>query len=298
MSNILLLGGTGAMGKHLVHLLKDKGCNVYVTSRNQRKSYDNVTYIQGNAHDIEYLGAILNKHSWDVIVDFMIYSSSEFANRVDKLLSSCKQYIFLSSSRVYADSQPEIHESSHRLLDVCNDQDYLRTDEYALSKAREENILTNSQHKNWTIVRPYITYSEIRLQLGVLEKECWLYRALHNRTIVFSKDIAEKTTTLTYGFDVARGIVALMGQEKALGQAFHITVDECHTWKEVFDMYIKVIERETGRKPKVMIIDQNPRVKIPTSKWQVVYDRYYNRRFNNSKINQFIDTTTFKPTLK
>ena len=40
-------------------------------------------------------------------------------------------------------------------------------------------------------------------QLGVLEKELWLYRALNGRTIVFSKDIAEKSTTLTYGYDVA-----------------------------------------------------------------------------------------------
>ena len=207
MSNILLLGGTGAMGQHLVHLLKDNGYNVYVTSRNQRTSFDNVTYIQGNARDIEFLNTVLNMRPWNVIVDFMVYNSSEFASRVEKLLSSCGQYIFLSSSRVYANCQSEINESSPRLLDVCVDSQYIKTDEYALAKAREENILFSQNSKNWTIIRPYITYSESRLQLGVSEIGGWLYRALKGRTIVFSDDIAGHLTTLTYGYDVACGML-------------------------------------------------------------------------------------------
>lgn len=53
----------------------------------------------------------------------------------------------------------------------------LSIDEYAITKAHQENLLINSKNKNWTIIRPYITYSEQRLQLGTFEKEDWLYRA-------------------------------------------------------------------------------------------------------------------------
>ena len=35
-----------------------------------------------------------------------------------------------------------------RLLDISKDDKYLRTDEYALAKARQENILQKSG-KNW-----------------------------------------------------------------------------------------------------------------------------------------------------
>lgn len=168
--SILLLGGTGAMGNHLVQILNDGNHNVFVTSRRHRQNRSGVTYIQGNAHDEDFLNSVLAKVEWDVIVDFMIYGTDEFSCRVNKLLKACKQYVFLSSSRVYADSKEPITEQSPRLLDVCKDEEYLKTDEYALSKAREENVLFNSEYKNWTIIRPYITYSEIRLQLGVLEK--------------------------------------------------------------------------------------------------------------------------------
>lgn len=295
---VLILGGTGAMGNHLVQLLEQGEYDVYVTSRRPMKIYPNITYLQGNAHDDTFLFPILFQRKWDVIVDFMIYNTSEFAGRVEKILMSCKQYVFLSSSRVYAENDGYITEKSSRLLDVCKDETYLQTDEYALSKAREENILFSSCLKNWTIIRPYITYSEIRLQLGVLEKDYWLYQALHHRTIVFSKDIASKVTTLTYGFDVARGIVSILSKESALGEAFHITVNEHHTWQEVFDLYLKVLEEELGKKPKVLMLDENPRVKIKNHNWQVIYDRYYDRKFDNEKISKYIDVDSFKSTLE
>ena len=293
---ILLLGGTGAMGKHLSNLLNTSTNNVYITSRSVRPSSGNIQYIKGNAHDVQFLEETLNINSWDVVVDFMIYTTQEFQDRVRLLLSSCKQYVFLSSSRVYADTQPFITEGSPRLLDVTTNQEYVSTDEYALSKAREENVLFESGLNNYTIIRPYITYSEQRLQLGVYEKEGWLYRALHGRTIVFSEDIASKYTTLTYGLDVAKGMVALFGKQDALGRAFHITTDKSIKWSDILNIYIEAIAEYTGIKPKVLMIPKNNRLvfRKTASIWQVIYDRYYNRRFDNSSIKEFIDNSTFK----
>src|SRR5699024_6282776 len=118
-------------------------------------------------------------------------------------------------------------------------QEYLNTDEYALAKARCEDLLNRSGNKNYTIVRPSITYGPERLQLGVLEKENWLYRALHGRSIVFSEDIASKLTAMTIGEDVAKGIAAITGQESARGEAFHITCETPHTWQEILQYYLE-----------------------------------------------------------
>jgi uncharacterized protein YbjT (DUF2867 family) len=123
-----------------------------------------------------------------------------------------------------------ISEDSPRLLYTSKDKEYLATDEYALAKARQEDLLRNSGQRNWTIIRPYITYGEKRLQLGAMEKEAWLYRALKGRTIVFSSDIAKRFTTLTYGLNVAEGIQAIIGATSALGRAFHITCETSLTW--------------------------------------------------------------------
>jgi len=51
--NILILGGTGAMGVPLVKLLAEKNDNnIYVTTRSKRDNKGNVTYIQGNGKDL------------------------------------------------------------------------------------------------------------------------------------------------------------------------------------------------------------------------------------------------------
>lgn len=290
---ILLLGGTGAMGIHLSEILsRDKKNVITVTSRSLRKSNGNVNYVNGNAHDTAFLQKLLSTR-WDVIVDFMVYSTDEFNKRIDLLLNSTEQYVFLSSSRVYADSHEPITEESPRLLDTSTDTDFLNTDEYALTKARQEDMLIKSGMANWTIIRPYITYAENRLQLGVLELKDWLPRALQGRTIVFSEDIATKYTTLTYGLDVALGIASIISNPRAYGRKFHITCDKSIKWSEVLNIYLDVIEESTGSRPKVRIIPVCPNVENINRKYQVVYDRQFNRIFDSSSISEFCPVSNF-----
>ncbi|SKC33054.1 UDP-glucose 4-epimerase [Photobacterium piscicola] len=289
---ILILGGTGVMGKYLAQLLVDDGNSVYVTSRKRYDYKTKIKFIFGDARETRFLKEIL-QGEWDAIVDFMSYSTAEFQERLDLLLNSTEQYIYLSSARVYANSKDLITEKSARLLDVTQDSEYLSTDEYALTKARQEDLLFNSTKKNWTIIRPYITYGEERLQLGVLEKESWLYRALKGRPIAFSNDIYNKTTTLTYGSDVARGIASIIRQDTALGEAFHITCEKSIMWKDVLGVYVDVLDTHMGKETKVVLQDIENFLKWNQGFYQIQYDRLYDRKFDNSKIGQYIDTSTF-----
>ena len=288
---ILVLGGTGAMGVHLVQVLAELGHEVHVTSRSRGGKSGNIKYITGNAHDETFLNHLLSDR-WDGIVDFMVYSTGVFKKRYQQLLKATAHYIYLSSSRVYADSDTPITEKSLRLLDVSQDEKYLATDEYALTKARQEDLLFNSKYQNWTIIRPYITYDTERLQLGVLEKEDWLYRAVHGRTIVTAKDIQTKQTTLTSGADVAKTMAALIGNKKAQGEAFHITTDESLTWSEVTAIYQNAL-KENNITAKVLEQNLNDFLDWRQGVYQVTYDRLYNRNFDNSKVKQFVDTSGF-----
>lgn len=296
---VLVLGGTGAMGIHLVDIMaKMANVQTFVTTRRNRIGKGNVNYIQGNARDIHFLSSLLATTNFDVIVDFMVYRTSEFRERCNLLLASCGQYVFLSSARVFANEDKIITESSPRLLDVSKDTIYLKTDEYALSKAREENILRESGKANWTIVRPYITFSEVRLQLGVYEKENWLYRALQGRSIVFSRDISGHYTTMTYGGDVAQGIVGLIGNEKALGEDFNIATNENHTWKEILDIYLNVLERKLGVRPDVKYTDSAINLQFNRKQYQVKYCRLFDRRFDNRKILSTVPDLQFSNTIE
>ena len=290
---ILILGGTGAMGIPLVNILKQNGHELYVTSRRKMDSSNNLHYIQGNARD-DIFFELLMKKNYDVLIDFMVYKSDELKKRLDKILSHTKQYCFFSSSRVYAESKMPLTEESPRLLDICSDQIYLQTDEYALAKAREEDLLRNHKNKNWTIIRPYITYNSHRLQLGVYEKENWLYRALNGRTIVLPKDIAKSKTSLTYGPDVAAAIANLIGNKNAFGQLFHIVNNEVTTWEDVLEIYLDIIEKKINKRPKVKMIDSSDGLQQVWNPWQIKYDRLFDRVFNNSKIENICGKYNYK----
>ncbi len=298
MKKILVLAGTGAMGVPLVDLLsQDKENNIFVTSRSKKENRDNVTYLSGNAKEMNFISELLSQE-YDVIIDFLVYTSSEFEERIGKILDHTQQYFFFSSSRCYAGSQFPITENSARLVDVCRDPEYLATDEYGLAKGKEENILRATQRKNWTIIRPYITYNDYRIQLGVYEKENWLRRALSGRTIVFPRDIADRRTSLTFGPDVAKAVVELICNEKAYGEAFHITTSENHKWSEILDFYCEVIEKKTGKRPKVKYVDDSQGLQKVWNRWQIRYDRLYDRVFDNTKIENAIGDISYMPTFE
>lgn len=285
---ILVLGGTGAMGKHLVDILSESGYLVYVTSRDNHPSYGNVIYLRGNAKDISFLYPLLKMEHYHSIFNFMTYTTDQFKNVVKALLAATDHYFFLSSSRVYADSIDAISENSPRLLDTTDDIEYLSTDNYALAKARQEDILRQSGLRNWTIIRPYLTYSEMRLQLGFFEQNTWLLRAMEGKTIVFSKDLADKYTTLTYGADVANVLFRLIGNKRALGEVLQITCGQSLKWADVLSIYTDELKKLTGKKVQVKMIETAPINVMPNEKWTYKYDRLFNRQFKSVKLEQIL----------
>lgn len=280
--NILVLGGTGTMGVALTSLLENKGHNVFVTSRNNHKNKGLVTYLKGNAKDLSFLNKILPLKEWDSILDFMMYSTKEFEERYQLFLNSTSQYIFMSSARVYSNADEYQTETTPRLLDYIKDQEYLATDEYALNKARAENLLLNSGSSNYTIIRPGITYGTYRMQLGVLEKEEWLYRALCGKPIVITDCIASKYTTMTFNEDSALCIFKLVGNPEAHGEIYNITTDKYIKWIDVLNIYADSIRNNIGKRPDILIT--NDIVAEKNHGYQVTYDRVYNRKFDNTKI--------------
>lgn len=239
-------------------------------------------------------GEVLKDH-YDAIVDFMVYGSAGFKAKADQLLEACDHYLFTSSARVYANSSEPIREDSPRLLDVCKDEAYLRTDEYALAKAREEDVLFHHPQTHWTIIRPCITYNVNRLQLGALEKDVWLHRVLMGRSLVLPKDIAVHETTMTYGKDVAMAMAALIGNPRAFGEAFHITGNDHMTWAQVRDVSVDVLYESGINVPVYDLEDSETLGNLMDNTDQIRYDRLYDRTFDKSKLFDVIGEMDFTP---
>lgn len=295
MKSVLILGGTGVMGTHLCKHLDNGETEIVVTSRREHRSDStHLHYVRGNAKELSFISNLLSERRYDVVIDFMSYTTTEFRERYDLFLNAADQYIFISSARVYAESDGPLTEESPRLLDVCTDMEYLATDEYALSKARQEDMLIGSGKKNFTIVRPSLTYDENRLQFAISEKEEWLYRALHGRSVIFPKDMKNVLTTMAYGGDVASAIAKLVGNSRALGETVHITGQTSNTWSEILEIYQNTFQKKLGANMKVCLADDSLKIAKDLGRtYQIKYARRISRTFNCEKLDGIIGKTSF-----
>lgn len=291
---ILVLGGSGALGSYLIPELLNKGHTVHCVSRGKTVSSmaidsPHLTFERADVKNDVWLKNRL-KDQWDIIIDFMIYATAEFKPRAELLLESCTQYVFLSSYRVYADSHGPVVESSPRLLDIvstapefADDRDYLLTDDYALAKARQEDILHTSAHKNYTILRPAPTFSTLKYQLVSMEANSFVNRALENKITVLPDLPLLKQATMNWSGDVAKLITGLVMNDKALGETYTVATSEHHTWGEIADYYKEII----GMNYITTDIDTFLDIFDGHTEWgrrRLMYDRMYDRVIDNSKI--------------
>lgn len=279
---ILVIGGTGAMGTYLVPELSKLNYKVDVVSLDDVISDDsNVTYYKEDAKNLNNLKKLL-QNNYDAIVDFMIYLNVvEFTKTYKLMLENTKHYIYLSSYRVY-DYSPITTENSPRLLDSSEDAEFLAHNDYSLYKAAEENILSGSKYDNWTIIRPAITYSKRRFQLTTLEAPLFVPRALNGKIVVLPQGCLDKQATMTWGGDVAKMIARLIFNPKAYKEAFSVTTDEHHSWREIAEYYKDLIGLKYVSVPDdiyLKIFGSNK-----NSLYQLKYDRCFDRIMDNSKI--------------
>lgn len=289
MKKVLVLGGTGAMGRYTVPELLRLGFHVDVVALNELPSdSEHVQYVIANAMDDAWLTEYLKDRHYDAILDFMNYNLPAFESRAEFLLENTDHYLFLSSCRVYADEEVPVRESSPRLLDVSTNQEYLATykTEYSLYKALEENILINSKHKNWTIILPATTYSTGRSQLVTLEAEVFIRRALMGKKVILPRDAMDRPATLSWGGDVGVMIARLVCNEKALGEKFIVASAEHHTWQEIADIYQSLVplEYELVDMETYLRAIAESEERYPNYKYQLIYARMFHRITDNSKI--------------
>ena len=290
--NILLLGGTGAIGDQLVNTISQRNAeyNIYVTSRQFIENTERVSYFQGNAMEFSFLKKILSLRHWDCIVDFMSYNLEAFKGRYILLLNSTDHYLFLSSARVYDFNNCSVNEQSERNLDSVKDKKFLRTKDYSLEKAKEENILFESNIKHWTIIRPYKTYSSKRLQLAYLEKENWLYRAMHGRPIVFSYDLCDRWTSLSNTKDVSECIANIIFDDTTKGEVFQIVTGDNVKWGEILNIYLEILNTQLNLDVNVVYGKNAYKIWKGKPDYTIQYDSLKDHIFDNTKIHKLIKT--------
>lgn len=280
----LLIGGGGTLGTYTAAELLKRGYEVDIICLEDKTSEDaRVKYFKATV-DNEYLEEFLKDKDYDGVVNFLIYTDVEEYKRAHMLLTAnTKHLIFLSSYRVYNDLQHPITESAPQLYDTVDDKAFLETEQYAVPKSKCEHYMREeSGTKNWTIVRPVISFSERRFDI-VTENSNVIERIEAGEEII----LPEPTKNLTAGLDWAGNsgklIAHLLNNEKAYGEAFTVSSAQNLTWREIADIYTELL----GARFKWVSIEEYLNIRTDLKNhypYILKYDRMFDRIIDNSKI--------------
>ena len=285
-AKVLVLGATGAMGQYLVPRLGGMEYEVDAVALDKAESsLPNVRYFQADLRNPAVFRSFLER-GYKGIVDFLIYPSADLPCYLPQALGATEHYIYLSSYRIYADCEHPVRETSPRLIDASDDVLLRNSDDYCIFKARGENIVRGfSSRRNWTIIRPAITYSLMRYQLVTLEAHDTVGRAFTSRRAGLPESARNVQATMSWAGDVAAMIAGLLFNDRALGETYSVTTAEHHTWGEIADYYRELCGLESvwvDQEDYLRILQ--PERNLRGCRWQLEYDRLFNRIMDNAKV--------------
>jgi nucleoside-diphosphate-sugar epimerase len=104
------------------------------------------------------------------------------------------------------------------------------------------------------------------------------------RPIVVHGD-GESLWTMTHHRDFARAFLGLLGEPRALGQAFHITSDEWLTWDEI----ARLVGAAAGAEPSIVHVPSDDIARYDAD-WgaSLLGDKTHSAIFDNSKIRRIV----------
>lgn len=282
---VLMIGGTGIISTAVSKLAIDKGIDLYQFNRGTRPELftEGAKIIKGDINDYEGMKSLLKDYKFDVVVDWLAFTTDDIKRDISLFQGKVKQFVFISTASAY---QKPL-------------QNYLITEETPLENpfweysrkkiACEEMLKEEFNNNNFpiTIVRPSFTYGVTLIPAVVSNNK--MPMTLINRMRKGKKIIVPGDGTslwvMTHNSDFAKGFVGLLGNEKAIGEAFHITSEEVQTW----DSIIKTIGRVAGVEPNIIHIPSDfINTYSPEIGQGLLGDKAVSNVFDNSKIKRFV----------
>ena len=270
---VLYVGGTGEISKSCVEAAIAAGQQVTLLNRgktNQTPPPAGAQHIEGDFSDPDVYAQLAGLH-FDVVCQFLVYTTEAMQRDIEFFSGRCQQYIFISTASAYL--KPLAGERITEATPLANP-----FWAYSRSKAACERLLQEADIPS-TIVRPSHTY-RARLPSIVIDGNHLAWRLLRGLPVVVPNG-GDSLWTLTHAEDFARALVQLSGHDQAIGEAFHITSDEAWGWADILrevasalDCELDLRRVETGEVVK----------RMPALEGPLLGDKVNHLQFDNSKI--------------
>jgi len=242
MANVVVTGGYGFIGSHLVSALLERGDSVTVfdLAKNTRDTsidfggHPNFRFVQGDVTSQHELEAALTP---DVDKVFHLSAVVGIKNYVDdplrvldvnvigtrNVLELSRQHdtrvVFASTSEVFGKNpNPPFAEDDDRVLGSTKTARW----SYSTSKAMAEHLVF-AMHSTYglpvTVVRYFNVYGPRQNPIFVISQS--IHRILNGRRPLLY-DSGEQTRCFTFVDDAVRGTLLAADQDRAIGEAFNI----------------------------------------------------------------------------
>ncbi|MBN1464787.1 SDR family oxidoreductase [candidate division KSB1 bacterium] len=225
---VLFIGGTGVISSACSQAAFERGIDLYLLNRGQtsRSVPKGAKLIKADARQRDSLFAAVQGRQFDAVVDWIAFTPDHVQMDVDVFAGRTGQFIFISSASAYQKPPPRLPITEETPLENPFWQ-------YSRDKIACERLLMQRYEDGFptTIVRPSHTYDRTLLPC----RGGWttIDRMRNGQRVVIHGD-GTSLWTLTHHRDFARGFIGLLGNEKAIGQAYHITSDEWLTWNQIY----------------------------------------------------------------
>jgi len=261
--NILVTGGLGLIGHHVVNKLESLGHDVVITDT--RTTYgiipqDEIDYLMGerlrkiktnyiykidisNSDNIDWL---IQKHQPKIIIHMASFPRQKVVNAnpaigartmMEGLMNLCEsakkhnvsKFLYISSSMVYGDFND----------DVVEDYDCKPQGQYGIMKLSGEHIVKDYSRRNCfnhTIIRPSAVYGPLDVEDRVIAK--FMLTAMRGGMLKVNG--ASETLDFTYVEDAADGIVAAALSENTKNKTYNITKSHSRSLLDAANLAVKI----------------------------------------------------------
>ncbi|HUI87590.1 MAG TPA: SDR family oxidoreductase [Anaerolineales bacterium] len=284
---ILFIGGTGLISSACSELAAARGHELFILNRSLSTKFPiprGVTLLKGDVHaDVSDLSGLLSGHHFDAVVDYIAFTLEDVERDILLFRDRTDQFVFISSASAY--QKPLRNYLIKEETPLVNpywqySRDKIACEERLMKSCREDGFPV-------TIIRPSHTYGPSQIPLAV---DSWMHpwtivdRMRRGKKLIVPGD-GTSLWVLTWNADFAKGLVGLLGNPRALGQAFHITSDEVLSWNQI---YLEVYQA-LGLEPNLIHIPSD----LIAAHWEqavggLIGDKANSVVFDNSKIRRFV----------
>lgn len=279
---VLFIGGTGFISSAVSRMAVERGFELYLLNRGHHGSEISGSHqLIADIHKPDSLRTALKDLRFDVVVDWIAFTPEDIERDLVVFRGRTRQFVFISSASAY--QKPSLN-----YLITESTPLYNPFWEYSRNKIACEDRLMKAyrdEHFPITIVRPSLTYDP-NFPIAIGGWGCYTLadRLLKGKPIIVHGD-GTSLWVVTHAEDFARGFLGLLGNDKTIGHAFHITSDEVLTWDRIY----QTIAEGLGVEANIVHIPSDYIARMaPEKAGSLLGDKMWSVVFDNSKIKSFV----------